>query len=170
MEYILLSKTTKKLNKQQIYNICKLKNTHWKTGLKLNLKWFKKNVKDNDIHNLMYYNSKLIGYTLLRNRTFFLGKVKKKYFYFDTLIVDKKFRNKKISYFLMTLNNYVIKKNSKISFLICLNEKVKFYSKFGWRLMSKKKFSILDHNSDKNGMFYNIKILNKKKYIFFTYK
>ena len=70
----------------------------------------------------------------------------------------------------MTLNNYVIKKNNKISFLICLNEKVKFYSKFGWRLMSKKKFSILDHNSDKNGMFYNIKILNKKKYIFFTYK
>ena len=93
MEYILLSKTTKKLNKQQIYNICKLKNTHWKTGLKLNLKWFKKNVKDNDIHNLMYYNSKLIGYTLLRNRTFFLGKVKKKYFYFDTLIVDKKLKN-----------------------------------------------------------------------------
>ena len=71
MEYILLSQKTKKLNKQQIKNICKLKNTQWKTGLKSNLELIKKKVKDNDIHNLIFHKSKLIGYTLLRNRTFF---------------------------------------------------------------------------------------------------
>ena len=111
----------------------------------------------------------MIGYTLLRNRTFFLGKVKK-YFYFDTLIVDKKFRNKKISNLLMALNSHVIKKNNKISFLICLNQTIKFYCQFGWRVMSKEKFSISDHNSNKNGMYYNIQVLNKKKYIFFLHK
>ena len=80
MEYILLSKKTKQLKKKQISNICKLKNTHWNTGFKSNMEWFKKNVKSNDIHNLIYYNSRLIGYTLLRIRTFYLGTVKKNIF------------------------------------------------------------------------------------------
>lgn len=50
-----------------------------------------------------------------------MGKVKKKYFYFDTLIIDKKYRNKGISHFLMKLNSQVIKNHNKISFLICLD-------------------------------------------------
>ncbi len=170
MEYILLSKKTNQLTKEQIYNICKLKNTHWNAGLESNLKWFKKNVKSYDIHNLMYYNSKLIGYTLLRVRTFYLGKIKKKYLYFDTLIVDKKYRNKGISYFLMKLNNQIIKKNNKISFLICLNKLIKFYKKFGWKVISKKIFSLGDHNFNTNGMYFNGKGFYKKKSIFYLYK
>ena len=54
----------------EIHNICKLKNSHWNYSFKSNLAWFKKNIKSYDIHNLVYYNSKLIGYTLLRIRTF----------------------------------------------------------------------------------------------------
>ena len=77
MEYLLLSKKTKQLKKEQIYNICNLKNTHWNYGLKSNLEWFKKNVKAYDIHNLIYHKSKLIGYTLLRIRSFYLGEIKK---------------------------------------------------------------------------------------------
>ena len=170
MEYLLLSKKTKQLKKKQINNICKLKNTHWNYSFKSNFEWFKKNVKNNDIHNLIYYNSKLIGYTLLRIRTFYLGKNKHKYFYFDTLIIDKRYRNMGISYFLMKLNNQVIKKNNKISFLICSNNLIRFYKKFGWRIMPKKIFSIVDHSFDSNGMYFNSKVLNKNKYIFFFYK
>ena len=75
MKYLLLSKQTKQLQKDQIIQISKLKNTHYKYGFKSNLNWFKKYVKREDIHNLIYYNSKLIGYTLLRIRTFYLGKI-----------------------------------------------------------------------------------------------
>ena len=170
MKYFLLSKKTKQLKKEEVYNICKLKNTHWNYSFKSNLEWFKKNVKSYDIHNLIYYNSKLIGYTLLRIRTFYLGKVKKKYFYFDTLIIDKKYRNKGISHFLMKLNSQVIKNHNKISFLICLDNLVEFYKKFGWKLMSKKLFSIRDHNFHTNGMYFNIEFLNKKNYVFFLFK
>ena len=69
MQYKLLSKKTKLLKQDQIIKICKLKNTHWKYGLNSNLEWFKKHVKSEDVHNLLYYKSKLIGYTLLRLRT-----------------------------------------------------------------------------------------------------
>ena len=170
MEYLLLSKKTKQLKKKQIHNICKLKDSFWNYSFKSNLAWFKKNVKSYDIHNLIYYNSKLIGYTLLRIRTFYLGKTKKKYLNFDTLIVEKKYRNKGVSHFLMKLNDQVIKKNNKISFLICLNKLIKFYQKFGWKIISKKIFSVGDHISNRNGMYFNRKILNKKKYIFYLYR
>ena len=170
MEYLLLSKKTKQLKKEQIDNICKLKNTHWNYSFKSNLEWFKKNVKSYDVHNLIYYNSKLIGYTFLRIRTFYLGKIKKKYLYFDTLIIDKKYRKKGISHFLMKLNNQVIKKNNKISFLICLNKLIRFYKKFGWEVMSKKVFSIGDYNFDTNGMYFNGKVIKKQKYIFYFFK
>ena len=170
MEYLLLSKKTKQLKKEQIYNICKLKNTHWNYGFKSNLMWFKKNVKSNDLHNLVYYNSKLIGYTLLRIRTYYLRKTKKKYFYFDTLIIDKRYRNNSVSYLLMKLNNQVIKKNNKISFLICSNNMIEFYKKFYWKLMPTKKFSIKDHNFTSNGMYFNSKVLTKDHYIFYFLK
>ena len=143
MEYHLVSKKTKQLKFAEIYSICKLKNTHWNYSLKSNLKWFKENVKSYDIHNLIYYNSKLIGYTLLRIRTFYSGKIKNKYFYFDTLIIDMKYRNKGISYFLMKLNNQIIQKYNKVSFLICLKKMIKFYKKFGWKLISKKIFQLV---------------------------
>ena len=77
MEYLLLSKKNKKLKKQEIHNICKLKNSHWNYGFKSYIEWFKKNIKSYYIHNLVYYNSKLIGYTLLRIRTFYSGNIKK---------------------------------------------------------------------------------------------
>ena len=170
MEYFLLSKKTKQLKKQEIHNICKLKNSHWNYGFKSNLAWFKKNVKNYDINNLVYYKSKLIGYTILRIRTFYSGNVKKKYLYFDTLIVEKKYRNKGVSHFLMRLNDQVIKKNNKISFLICLDNLVEFYKKFSWKIMSKKKFLIKDHSFDSNGMYFNSKVLNKDKYTFYFYK
>ena len=161
---------TYQLSKKNINQICKLKNTHWNYGFKSNLEWFRKNVKSNDIHNLIYYNSKLIGYTLLRVRTFYLGKIKKNYFYFDTLIVDIKYRNKGISHFLMKLNNQIIKKYNKISFLICSNKLLKFYKKFGWKIISKKIFSIMDHSFASNGMCFNCRALKKKKYIFYIFK
>ena len=171
MNYQLLSIKTKYLKKRQIIDICKLKNTFWKYGFKSNFQWFKKNVKDNDFNNLIYYNSKLIGYTLLKFRTFYQGKVKKEYIYFDTLIIDKRFRKKGISYYLMKFNNEVILKNNKFSFLICLNNKVKFYQKFGWKKIKKNNFTIIDHNFHINGMILNLKNFeNKKKFNFYIYK
>ena len=71
MEYILLSKKTNQLKKFEINSICKIKSTHWNYSFKSNLEWFKKHIKSYDVHNLIYFNSKLVGYTLLRIRTFF---------------------------------------------------------------------------------------------------
>ena len=170
MKYIIHSKKTFELKKNVIIQICKLKNSFWKFGLKSNLDWFRNNIKKNDIHNLIFINFKLIGYTALRTRSLFKNKSKIKYFYFDTLIIDKKYRFNKLSNILMHFNNQIILNNKKISFLICQKEMIKFYKKFFWKLLNKKYFTIKDHNFSSYGMFFNNKLLTKTKYDIYLYR
>ena len=68
--FILKSTSSKKLTQKEIKEICLLKDKQWKYGTKLQLEWFENNIKKNDIHNLFYINSKLVGYTLLRKRIY----------------------------------------------------------------------------------------------------
>lgn len=66
----VLSKLTKKLDTSDIKKICILKDTQWNFEVKSQLKWFKENIKPNDVHILLEIDNNLIGYTLLRKRTF----------------------------------------------------------------------------------------------------
>ena len=159
MNYILISKKTFQLSNKEIYKICRLKNTNWKYSLKSQLSWFKDNVRKNDIHNLLKYNKNIIGYTLLRERKYAISSISKKYYLFDTIIIYKNFRKKYLSNYLMNFNNEIISKKDKFSFLICKNEMVKFYKKYKWVKLNKKKFKIMDHNSSLNGMIFNFKKL-----------
>jgi len=62
----------------------------------------------------------------------------------------------------MIFNNNVIKKQKKISFLVCNNNLSKFYMKNSWKKINKNKFQLLDHKFIGNGMIYNnIKKINK---------
>ena len=162
----LESVETKKLSTKTIREICVLRNTHWKFGLKSQLKYFKNNIKLNDIHNCFYIKGNLVGYTLLRKRKIIFSNKKINYFLFDTLIIKKNLRKKKLSSLMMLFNNNVILNHNKISFLTCGNELVNFYKKFKWIRASKKKFEIMDRNFNSNGMFFNFgkkKIYNLNK-------
>lgn len=139
MNYNLISLNTQKLNKDKVIQICKLKDSQWSFGIKSQLEWFKNNIKKNDIHNLLYIKSKLVGYTLLRRRSFNTkNQIKKKYILFDTITIHKEYRNKKLSYLLMIFNNTIIKETGLFSFLICKNDLVGFYKKNNWIKLKKK--------------------------------
>ena len=164
----LKSVKTKLLSKIIIVKICKLKNSHWKKGIASQIKFFKKNCKPNDINNLLYFNKNLMGYTLLRRRKFYEGFKKKNYFYFDTLIINKKFRDLRLSVFLMNFNNHIIKKNNLNSFLVCEKKLINFYKKFNWKLENKKKIQINDLGKNKNVMSYNYDKKDLKKILLNT--
>jgi hypothetical protein len=76
----LTSKKTFELNINLKKKIFLLKKSAWKYSLKNQETWFKKNVFYNDIHNLFFFKNELIGYTLLRKRTFEIKQKKKKIF------------------------------------------------------------------------------------------
>jgi len=169
MNYNLISLNTTKLNKDKIITICKLKNSVWSFGFNSQFEWFKNNIKKNDIHNLLYIKSKLIGYTLLRRRTFKNeNRLKKKYILFDTLIIHKDYRNRKFSSLLMMFNNSIIKETGLFSFLICKNDLVSFYKKYDWIKLKKKYFKIEDHSFSSNGMLFNSSKI--RKYYFYINK
>ena len=154
---------TKKLKKKQVLDIVKLKDQHWKFGLKSQLLFFKKNFKSYDIHNLFYLSKILIGYTALKRRTFYKKKIKNNYLLFDALVIAKDFRNLKLSRVIMSFNNKIIRNNKMRSFLICENKLSKFYKKFSWSKISKKNIELKDHKTKKNFMGFNFKsnVLNR---------
>lgn len=133
----LYSKRTIKLSKQNVQDIFKLKNTHWKYSFSDQKKFFQSFVKKRDIHNLMYFKNELIGYTLLRNSKFVFNKKKYDYFHFDTLIIKKNYRKLKLSNLQMDLNNSVIRLNKKPSVLFCNYSMVRFYKKKNWIIANK---------------------------------
>ena len=167
----LKSLVLNKLKSREIKEICKLKNCEWKFGLISQYKWFKDNIKKNDIHNLLYLNSKLIGYTLLRKRTYKIKNLKKNLYYIllDSLVIDKKHRNMKLSNLLMSFNNTIIKLSGFSSFLICSDELVSFYKKNNWIKLNNKDFTVMNFSFSSNGMIYNKK-KSKKKIIYFINK
>ena len=87
-------------------------------------------------------------------------KLDEKNFYllFDTMIINKKFRDKGFSKVLMSYNNYIIKKNKLSSILICEKKLVNFYKKFAWKLCNFK-----SKNTLKFTMSYNYENLYNKK-------
>ena len=172
MNYKLFSVTSSKLNHSQIKAICHLKDKFWKFGIKSQMKWYKKNVKKNDIHNLFYIKSKIAGYTLLRKRTCKIKGLNKKinYLYFDTLIIDKKYKGKNLSNLLMNFNHKIIKQSGCFSFLICKKKLVNFYKKNQWLKLNTKNIEIADNLFSTNAMIFNKKEANKKKYYFYINK
>ena len=168
MSFILTSIVSSRLSKKQIKAICELKNQQWRYKIKSQINWYKKNIKRNDIHNLFYIDTKLIGYTLLRKRTCNINKMRKelKYLLFDTLIIDKKHRGKKLSNLMMSFNNTIIKQSGFSSFLICSNKLVSFYKKNNWKRLNKKAFNIADYPFSSTGMVFNEKE-DIKRYIFY---
>ena len=171
MNLTLKSIISKNLSKKQIGQICNLKNKQWKYGIKSQIIWFKKNVKHNDIHNLFFIGSQLIGYTLLRKRKYNFGDNKSyTYLLFDTLVLEKKYREKKLSTLMMIFNNIVIKNSGYFAFLVCKKSLIKFYEKYNWFKLKKQNFLLEDHPFKTNGMIFGKKMLKSKKYYFFTNK
>ena len=151
------SRFSKDLSIKEINDICKLKNQKWKFGIQSQKNWFNNNIKKNDIHNLLYINSNLAGYTSLRKKIYNLSQSTKKlkYILFDTFIIEKNFKNKKLSNFLMDFNKMIIKQNNIISILLCEKILVGYYKKRGWLKVKKGVINLRITSNKSNIMFYN---------------
>ena len=169
---------TSELKPEQISQILRLKESNWIFGIQSQENWFKQNAFPDDVHNLMLVNKEIKGYTFLGNRSLEISidsiKTKKSnYFLFSTLILDKKYRHFINLSKLMKLNNKIIKKFKKPSFLLCKKEKANMYRYFGWRKLENTSFSVPDHKNDLIGFVFNIndiKFNKEKKIRFFCYK
>ena len=161
---------TKQLSNIIIKKICSLKNQEWSYGLNSNLKWFRNNVYEDDINFLFFYGSKLVAYNCLRKRNFYdANRVikKKKIFIFDSLIIEKSFREKGIAKKMLLFNNYYLKRYKLPSFLLCKNNMKYFYKKLGWQELNINKKNIINHKTNLNLMSFNLKFKNSNIFIYY---
>lgn len=158
----LIIKKINKISLKEKKELIELKSQKWKYSYKNQIYWIKKNIKKNDLNIFLKINEKIVGYNLLRLRKFHtnISKKERYYFYFDTLIVDKKFRNKNLSKIIMNKSIKLI--NSKaFGFLLCKTKMINFYKKFGWKKYDRANFKITNKRTKLNFL-----ILTKKKHIF----
>ena len=164
--FIFKTKNLSTLTKRKIIN---LKKKYYKFSLKSQKKWFKKNVNENDIHIVLMVDKNMIGYNLLREKKCLIESNKKKIlntiFIFDTLIIDKNFRNKGFSKIIMKKSNGIINAKKKLSILVCFKNLIIFYKQFGWKILTKKKLKYNHLKKNKFSMFYgkNLNLTNIKK-------
>lgn len=154
----------KKLSNLLKKKIFKLKSSYWNFNLHQQNIWHKKNIFDDDIHIILKFEQDVIGYVMLRSREFFYLKnsnKKKKFLYFDTLIIDKSFRGLNYSNILMKKTINLSKRLNVPMFLICKKETIKFYKKYKWKLLNKNNVKIVDHKSNNYIMCFD-KFQNKK--------
>ena len=87
--YTFKSLKTSELGKLDIKKIIKLKDTFWEFGERIQYEWFIKNIKKNDIHNLLFKNKIFVGYTCLRKKKILINNLKSSIFLFDTIIINR---------------------------------------------------------------------------------
>jgi len=157
-----------KINKRLINKISKLKNQQWKHGVKSNIKWFQEKIEEDDIHFILFNESKIIAYNCLRKKKFLTKqKIKNTLYIFDSLIVCKKYRNKGLGKFITIANLIFLNKLKLKSFLLCKKEKLPFYQNIGWKFYKNIRIKLTNHSSNNLKMFYNFsKPLNIKEIIF----
>ena len=148
---IIIKKNTN-LKEEYFKKIALLKGQKWKFRIKSQMEWMKKNLKPLDVHIIIILGKKIVGYTMLRIRNLTINqKTRCKYIYFDTHIVDKKYRgklinNKRISKILMNKSKEIIKKKKLIGILHCEKKLVNYYLRNSWKVVKKGKIKIKKKN------------------------
>ncbi len=160
-------KHLKKLDRNLLSKILKLKKSHYKFSLSSQKVWFKKNIQNLDKHLILYNKKNVIGYNVLRLKKikfiYQKSKVLNNAYIFDTIIIKNEFRNQGFSNLIMNKSNHIIKRKKYISFLVCKKKMIKFYKYFNWKIISDNKISISNFKKgNKHVWMYYGKKLNIK--------
>ena len=150
---MLIKKKTYELNETEIKKIIKLKDTHWKYGLREQRKWFNENISNEDIHLFQTNKKKINVYVVFRVAYLLIKKKKKRGYLRDTLITNKKLNFFDLFNFLKE-SNKIIKK--RVSILFCPKNLIKLNLLLGWK---KHKFvkNLKLKNNQLNCMVFNLK-------------
>ena len=150
---------SKDLSKKALHMIVKLKKQSWDYSTSSQIKWFLNYTKTNDKNYLFFYNSKLVGYTLITKRLLICKNVKSYYYLLDTIIIDKNYRMKGFGKYIISL---LLKNYFKLKYpLLVITEKKNhlFYKKNNLIKISKKKIVFKDYNT-KNKIILTNKLYN----------
>lgn len=128
-EFILHSE----LKDDQVLSICELKAQHWHYDLESQKIWLAENFSTNDVHLLLYFNEKPVGYLSLVHLNIANILVSDlEIFGLGSVCVSIESKGKNFGLLLMNLVNFYLQSHRGFGILLCKTNLVPFYKKTGW--------------------------------------
>lgn len=143
----------KNITSKQLAEIISIKSISWPHSFDSQLDWIHSNIKDEDIHALLYLNESLKAYLNLIEIEFKLDGNKKNGYGIGNVCTSEKGRGWGTE--IMAQTNLYLKQKKIIGLLYCKNSLVNFYSLNNWLLIEKNNVILSFNNKSIETMIFN---------------
>lgn len=133
MKVVILSH--KNIDIKVLNDIIEIKNVAWSYSVEQHKQWIRENIKDKDLHILLYSDVELVGYCNLVVVNCEVEDYKDKQEFYGVGNVCTKYAGKGDGKFLMEAINTYLTSNDLFGVLFCKESLVMFYEKFNWNLV-----------------------------------
>jgi len=139
---------------KELKKICKIKSVFGNFTEESQLNWIENNIKDSDIHFLVYKNSTLVGYANLVRENININNIDYNILGLGNVCTSE--HKKGYGSILMKkINLYLINQN-EIALLFCKEKLLNFYAKYDWKIIQP------DFTRDIKWMIYNYDLAKMK--------
>ena len=143
----------KNITASQINEIVNIKSISWPYSYNSQIDWISKNLKENDIHALMYNENSLVAYLNLIDIEIEIDGITISGFGIGNVCAKEK--GKGWGTEIITQTNNILVQSKKIGILFCKNSLVNFYSKNKWKLIERENVSLSFENESIETFIYN---------------
>lgn len=112
---------------KQLEDIALIKSQHWKYPLESQIKWFKENLIESDIHLLMLNGDRLIGYLTITDVELTVDNERINACGLGSVCIDKDFLHKGYATKLVKEASSYISEKEKIGCLLCKENLIRLY-------------------------------------------
>lgn len=153
---------TQELSERDFRSIIAIKQQHWDYSIDSQIKWFRKNIFDNDFHIIIKQGERIIAYLNLVNVNVFIDEKEYLALGVGNVCVDKEYKGLGWGLILIRIVNSLIKRQKRFGLLLCKDNLIGFYSKGDWKLfnVSKVRIGTLDYHN--TVMIYDPYLINDK--------
>ena len=147
------------LKKEEIINICKLKNQHWPMDLKKQIiSWFILTHKNDKLLSISFKEN-TVAFLRLKLRKIIANKKVFDSYTLSEVCIDKEFQGKGLGTKIIKKSQDIIMQKKIPGYLLCESNLINFYKKLGWKNIKNIKTVEKVNAEEKN--------LNHKKTCFF---
>lgn len=147
----------KEITEDELNEVIRIKSTQWHYIYEEQLQWIKNNIKDTDIHVLLYLNKNIVAYLNLIDINLEINGVQEKGYGVGNVCAIE--RGKGFGFRIMQEVNQYILNSKKVGLLFCKEQLLKFYHSLGWKALEPKEYKIKGDNL--KVMVFNIKYTNQ---------
>ena len=154
----------KEVTSNQLKDVIKIKSKAWPYSFERQLEWINANLKEADIHVLLSLNETNVAYLNLIDIELKLDGIVNESYGIGNVCASEK--GKGWGKEIITQTNLYLKLRNKVGLLFCKNSLVNFYNLYKWKIIEKRKITLLFDNESIETMIYNCeKEFNNLEYL-----